>query len=56
MIARLLDEIGTSVRVVAETARKYPNDSAAQDLAARPTWEPVGVEYVRLLDVVAPVA
>jgi len=53
LIAKLLDEIGTSVRVAAETARKYPDDSAAQDRASRSVWEPVGAEYARLLLAVA---
>ncbi|MGH3942945.1 MAG: hypothetical protein ACRDTG_30845 [Pseudonocardiaceae bacterium] len=54
LIAKLLDEIGTSVRVAADAARKYVDDPAARDAAARVSWEPVGAEYVRLLDVVAP--
>jgi len=56
LIARLLDEIGTSVRVTAEGEQRYPGDSAAQDLLARGAWAPVGTEYVRVLGVVSPVA
>ena len=56
LVAHLLDEIGTSVRVTAEYARTHPHDPAVQDVAARAVWTPVGTEYVRLLEVMSPVA